>query len=113
VAEREKLLGARQAHRDQLEADRQAAQTALASIAGRLRDARGERGFRGERLQVIDPGIVPERPSSPDIPLNIVVALLAGLLLPIVYFTLRASFEERRDARETARYRVPLRTRDE
>ena len=28
-------------------------------------------GFRGERLKIIDPGIVPERPSSPNLPLNV------------------------------------------
>jgi uncharacterized protein involved in exopolysaccharide biosynthesis len=113
MAEREKLLGTRQAHRDQLEADRRSAQTALASIEGRLRDARSERGFRGERLQVIDPGIVPERPSSPNIPLNIAVALLAGLALPILYFTLRAGFHDRREVWEPTGYRTPVRSRND
>jgi len=112
MVEREKVLGGRQAHRDQLEADRQSAQTALASIEGRLRDARSERGSRGERLQVIDPGIVPERPSSPNIPLNIVVALVAGLTLPILYFTLRFNFEQRRNSWETDGFRSTVRTRD-
>ena len=112
MADREKVLGVRQAHRDQLESDRKAGQAALAAIDARVRDARSERGFRGERLLVIDPGIVPERPSSPNIPLNIVVALLAGLLLPILYLTLRAHFEERRDSWQPA-YRTALRARDE
>jgi uncharacterized protein involved in exopolysaccharide biosynthesis len=113
MAEREKLLGMRQAHRDQLEADRQAGQAALAAIDARVRDARSERGFRGERLQVIDPGIVPERPSSPNIPLNLVVALLAGLVLPILFLTLRAHYQERRDFWEPRGFRAAVRTRDE
>ncbi len=113
MAENEKLLGSRQAHRDQLEADRHAAQAALASVEGHLRDARSERGFRGERLQVIDPGIVPERPSSPNIPLNIVVALMAGLVLPILYFTLQMNFHARRDAWAPASIRRPVRARNE
>lgn len=113
MAEREKLLGTRQAHRDQLEAERRAAQTSLAAIEGRLRDARSESGFRGERLHVIDPGIVPERPSSPNIPLNIAVALLVGLALPILYFTLRANFDDRRDAWQPADFRTPVRSRNE
>ena len=79
----------------------------------RLRDARSERGFRGERLQVIDPGIVPERPSSPNIPLNLAIALLAGLALPILYFTLRANFHEPRDVWQPADYRTPVRSRNE
>ncbi len=78
AAERERLLATRQAHRDQLDAERKAGQTALAGMEARLRDARGETGFRGERLKIIDPGIVPERPSSPNVPLNIAAALLVG-----------------------------------
>lgn len=111
MADREKLLGTRQAHRDQLAADRQAGQAALASINARLSDARGQRGFRGERLQVIDPGIVPERPSSPNVPLNLVVALLAGLMLPILFFTLRASLQERRESWHPASFRGGVRAR--
>ena len=95
-AEREKLLAIRQAHRDQLDAERKAGQAALAAIEARLRDARGETGFRGERLRIIDSGIVPERPSSPNLPLNVAAALLAGLVLPILYLTLEMSFQERR-----------------
>jgi uncharacterized protein involved in exopolysaccharide biosynthesis len=97
-AEREKLLSTRQAHRDKFEADRKAAQSSLAAVEARLRDARAETGYRGERLKIIDPGIVPQRPSSPNIPLNVVGALLAGLVLPILYLTLEMSFQEQRAA---------------
>jgi uncharacterized protein involved in exopolysaccharide biosynthesis len=113
TADRERVLGARQAHRDQLSSNREAGQTALATVEGRLRDARQQRGSRVERLQVIDPGIVPERPSSPNLPLNAVVALFVGLLLPILYFTLRFSLEERHDTWDRTPYRSPVRTRDE
>jgi uncharacterized protein involved in exopolysaccharide biosynthesis len=97
-AERERLLAARQTHRDKLEADRKAAQGALLAVEGKLREARGESGYRGERLKIFDPGIVPQRPSSPNIPLNVVGALLAGLVLPILYLTLEMSFQEQRAA---------------
>jgi polysaccharide biosynthesis transport protein len=105
-AEREKLLATRQAHRDQLDAERKAGQAALAAMETRLRDARGETGFRGERLKIIDPGIVPERPSSPNLPLNVAAALLAGLVLPILYLTLEMSFQERRAALARGGYRA-------
>jgi uncharacterized protein involved in exopolysaccharide biosynthesis len=95
-AEREKLLATRQAHRDQLDTERKAAQAALAGMETRLREARGESGFRGERLKMIDPGIVPERPSSPNLPLNVAAALLIGLVLPVLYLTLEMNFRERR-----------------
>jgi uncharacterized protein involved in exopolysaccharide biosynthesis len=94
-AEREKQLGRRQAHRDKLEAERKAAQAQLTAMDTRLREARGEAGFRGERLKIVDPGIVPERPSSPNIPLNVAAAMLLGLVLPIVFLTLQMSYQER------------------
>jgi uncharacterized protein involved in exopolysaccharide biosynthesis len=97
-AERERVLAMRQAHRDKIEADRKAAQTALTAAEARLRDARGETGYRGERLKIIDPGIVPQRPSSPNIPLNVAAALLAGLVLPVLYLTVEMSFQEQRAA---------------
>jgi capsule polysaccharide export protein KpsE/RkpR len=97
-AERERLLATRTAHRDKLEADRKSAQAALTAVEGRLREARGETGYRGERLKIIDPGIVPQRPSSPNWPLNVAGALLAGVVLPILYLTLAMSFQEQRAA---------------
>jgi uncharacterized protein involved in exopolysaccharide biosynthesis len=111
--EREKLLATRQAHRDQLDAERKAGQAALAAVEARLRDARGETGFRGERLKIIDPGIVPERPSSPNLPLNVAAALLAGLVLPILFLTLEMGFQERRVAVARTTYRTVGKLRDE
>jgi uncharacterized protein involved in exopolysaccharide biosynthesis len=97
-ADRERLLAARQAHRDRVEAERKVDQTALVAIEGKVREARGESGYRGERLRIIDPGIVPERPSSPNLPLNVVGALLAGLVLPVLYLTIEMSYQEQRAA---------------
>ncbi len=111
-AERERLLATRQAHRDQLDAERKAGQTALAGVETRLRDTRSETGFRGERLKVIDPGIVPERPSSPNLPLNVVVALLAGLVLPVLYLSLEMSFQQRGIALERSGFRPVAHARD-
>jgi uncharacterized protein involved in exopolysaccharide biosynthesis len=96
-AEREKLLALRMAHRDKMEADRKDAQAALASLETRLREARGEAGYRGDRLAIIDPGVVPERPSSPNLPLNVAAALLLGLVLPILYLTLAMSYQQQRE----------------
>ena len=54
-------------------------------------------GYRSERLQVIDPGIVPERPSSPNIPLNVLVALFAAAVLSFLLLTLRFSYAVQRE----------------
>jgi uncharacterized protein involved in exopolysaccharide biosynthesis len=112
-ADREKLLATRQAHRDQLDAERKSNQSALAAIETRLRDARGESGMRGERLKIIDPGIVPERPSSPNLPLNLAAALLAGIALPILFLTLEMNFQDRRAALARGGFRAVAKVRDE
>jgi len=108
AAEREKLLSIRTAHRDRLEAERRAAQAQLTASENQLREARGGSAFRGERLKLIDPGIVPERPSSPNIPLNAAAAFLAGLVLPIVWLTLRFGAAESAAARSANARRAQL-----
>jgi uncharacterized protein involved in exopolysaccharide biosynthesis len=95
-AEREKLLAARTTHRDRLDSERKAQQAALSAIQGRLSQARGDAGSRGERLRIVDPGIVPERPSSPNTSLNIAAALLLGFTLPAFYFAVEINFQELR-----------------
>ena len=95
-AARDKLLAARTAHRDQLEAERKARQAALTAIESRLTQSRGDAGYRGERLKIIDPGIVPERPSSPNTSLNLAAALLLGFTLPALFFAVEINFQELR-----------------
>ena len=95
-AEKQNLLAQRWADREKLESQRKFAEAALAAMEQRLSEARGESGYRGERLRIIEPAIVPERPSSPNLPLNLAVALLLGLLLPVTYFTLEMSYQEQR-----------------
>jgi uncharacterized protein involved in exopolysaccharide biosynthesis len=107
-AAREKLLGARLAHRDQLDAERKAAQAAYSSIQTRLAQARGDAGYRGERLKIIDPGVIPERPSSPNLPLYLFAALLAGLALPVFYFAVEINFRETGFPEEKPRTRRSL-----
>lgn len=98
AAEREKLLSTRMAHRDRLDAERKTALAALAGIENRLRETRSDAGYRGERLKVIDPGVVPESPSSPNVPLNVAAGLLLGFAIPLIYLTLSIGAQERRDA---------------
>jgi capsular polysaccharide biosynthesis protein len=98
VAEKEKLLAQRLARREQLEGERKADQAAWTAVETRLRDTRNDLSYRGERLTVIDTGVVPERPSSPNLPLNIAVAALLGLLFPLVYLALALNFEQHQNS---------------
>jgi len=102
----QELLARREAERDRLEAERAASQAAHNAIAARLSQMRGDLGYRSERLKVIDPGIVPERPSSPNVPLNLFAALLLGILAPVVYLTLELSYRTQRSNARRSTLRV-------
>jgi uncharacterized protein involved in exopolysaccharide biosynthesis len=84
------------AERQKLDVEVKMAQTASESSAARLRDFRATAGTRGERLRVIDPGIVPQRPSSPNIMLNVFAALLLTLIALVAYLTISFAYLRRR-----------------
>ncbi len=112
-AEREKLLADRTARREAAQAERKAAQEALVAADAHMRDVRGGAGYRGERLRVIDPGVVPERPSSPNLPLNLIAAVLMALVLSVLYLTIAMNFERRNAAERRTFVRALSRARDE
>jgi capsule polysaccharide export protein KpsE/RkpR len=89
-------LAARSTRMDQLAAERKSAQAALKSAETHLEEVRSSAGYRGERLNIIDPGIVPERPSSPNIPLNVFAAVFAALVLSVLYILAEISFAAQR-----------------
>ena len=49
-----------------------------------------------ERLTIIDPGVIPERPSSPNVPLNVTAAMLLGLLFPAIYLAVEMNLHQQR-----------------
>jgi uncharacterized protein involved in exopolysaccharide biosynthesis len=95
---REELLARRMAERDRVASDRTASEEAYSAIETRLNQVRGGLGYSSERLKIIDPGIVPEQPSAPNIPLRVLAALLLGLVVPVVYLTLELSYRTQRGA---------------
>jgi len=96
IAGKRKLLAERSAKMEQLDSEREAARTAAKSADARLQEARSALGYRGERLRLIDPGIVPERPSFPNIPLNALIALFAAAVLSVLYLVLELSYTTQR-----------------
>jgi len=80
-------IASRNAKRDALQNEVKSAETASEAAATRLRELRAAAGSRGERLRVMDPGIVPQGPSSPNVPLNVAAALLLALAGSIIYLS--------------------------
>lgn len=76
-----------QAQIEAARADLQAARMSAEAAESRLRELAAA-GRRGERLELLDPGVVPERPSFPNVPLNVVVACSLALLFSLGYLTL-------------------------
>jgi uncharacterized protein involved in exopolysaccharide biosynthesis len=112
-AERERLLASRVVHRERTDVERKAVLTQLTGVETQLREARGGASYRGERLRIVDPGIVPERPSSPNVPLNVAGALLLGLALPIIWLTLRMGFDDQRAVSRRGSFQAFAKARDE
>ncbi len=90
------LASQRAAERQRLEVELKMSQTAVEASTARLRELRATAGTRGERLRVIDPGIVPQRASSPNVPLNVFAALLLTLIVLAFYLTVSFSYGRRR-----------------
>jgi len=82
-----RTLASRAAQRATVQRELKVAQSSYESASARLRDYRGAAGTRAEQLRIIDPGIVPQRPSSPNVVLNVCIALLLAMLVSIVYLS--------------------------
>lgn len=92
IQQKGKLLAGRVAKRDQLQTEARLAQSAYEALSNRLRDLEVTAGSHAEQLRVIDPGIVPQRPSSPNIPLNVAIALFLALASSIAYLSLAFAY---------------------
>lgn len=80
------------------QAEREAARESFDAAERRLDDARSVSSERSERLRIVDPGVVPERPSWPNLPLMLMAALLVALVASLLYVTLEFNFGLERSA---------------
>lgn len=85
IRETAKSLAERDASAERLQQQKDTAQAFFSAAAIRLRDLQAQEGMRGERLRVFDAGVVPDRPSSPNLPLNVSLAFAAGLICAVIY----------------------------
>ncbi len=82
------LLSERGAHAQEFDQRVQSARRAYDSAAANVSDLEASAGSRGERLRVLDPGVIPEHPSSPNIILNLALALAVAFIVCLTYVTL-------------------------
>jgi uncharacterized protein involved in exopolysaccharide biosynthesis len=88
-------LSSNAARRQRAQSELDSAQQLENAGSARLTELRSGSGARGERLRIIDPGIVPQRPSSPNIPLNVLVALLVAWIASLAYSAMGFARERR------------------
>jgi capsule polysaccharide export protein KpsE/RkpR len=97
-------LEVRKARRDALESEEISARRALETATTRMNEMLSSALSHGERLQIIDPGIIPQKPSSPNTMLNVVAALLLSLVGSIVWLVFRFNYARLMSARSEGVY---------
>jgi uncharacterized protein involved in exopolysaccharide biosynthesis len=90
------LLAGRIARHEEADTRRKSAQAAYEATLARVRDTRSAAGYRGERLKLIDPGIVPEKHSSPKLVLNVGAAVLFAFVVSLIYLSIGFAYGQRR-----------------
>lgn len=88
------VLERRKHQREILDNERQAARTQYEAAATRRNDTVASAAFRSERLEIVDPGAIPERPSSPNIALNVIVAFFTALIGSMFFLAFRFSYSK-------------------
>jgi len=107
ISAKQTTLAARAGENDSLEAAYESAWAIQEEVQRRLRDMQSVTGHRGERLNLLDPGLPPERPSFPNLPLNLLVAAALGLIGSLVYVTLEFSLQSLKSESLRKNFRVP------
>lgn len=104
IGEKSAALSQQTAREQDLQAVLTAARASYEASEQRLADLRASQGVRSEWLRLVDPGIVPQKPSSPNVPLILIGAVALALFSSLLYLTVSFSF-----TRGRRRYSPPLR----
>ncbi len=82
------------------------AEDAFDRAARRADEISGPAMFRTEQLRIVNPGIVPQRPSFPNLPLAVVSASAIAAVLCLAWLTLQFGFMRQREQPARAALRV-------
>ncbi len=105
LAEKEPALEQRKIRRDALESEERSSLEAWEEANEKMNDMLASSQFHGERLRIVDPGIVPDQPSFPDTALNLAAALVFSLAGSLVWLALGFSHSRLSGARTERPYR--------
>jgi len=96
LSQKAAALATVRARADRSQDQLRAANAAFESMSRRANELAGSSGLRTEQLRIIDPGIVPQQPSFPNVPLLTGVALLISAMLCLAWLSLRYGLERQR-----------------
>lgn len=83
--------------RDALDAELKSARADEDAENTKLSDVKSSSAARGVRLKVLDPGIVPQRPSFPNPLLNLGIAFALSVMASIGYLAIRFAYDRMRE----------------
>jgi len=78
--------------RESLEAEVKAARADEEAAQTKLGEMRASSALRGVQLAVLDPSIVPQRPTFPNIPLNLAIALAFSFAASVAFLAIRFAY---------------------
>jgi uncharacterized protein involved in exopolysaccharide biosynthesis len=99
LAAQSAALAAAEARRNRSADALRNAESTFEAWSKRANDTSIATGLRTEQLRIVDPGVVPQRPSFPNVPLFTGASFLISALLTLVYLSLRFGLEQQRARR--------------
>ena len=102
--EKTNVLEARKQHRELVDAELHSAIVDYELAKSKLSDAQTSAAYRGERLEIMDPGIVPQSPTFPNTPFNVMIAILISLVASVGYLAVQFGTSRVRRYRDEPAY---------
>jgi uncharacterized protein involved in exopolysaccharide biosynthesis len=96
AAQKDEAVAELRARRETAEAALSSAESKFKELQGRVNEINASAGLHTEQLRIVDPGIVPQRPSFPDIPLILAAALSLSFVAAFTLVSLQFGMSRRR-----------------
>jgi polysaccharide biosynthesis transport protein len=96
-------LEGRRQRREPLDNELRVARSDYEVAKNKLAEVQASSAYRAERLEIMDPGVIPQSPSSPNISVNVMLGALVSLVLSLAYLALSFGYSRAR------RYPGPVR----